>query len=205
MKYEYEILDKNSCYQGFFHLERYRLRHTLFAGGWSEPVVRELLQKGHAAAVLPYDPGKDSVVLVEQFRIGALENPGGAWLLELVAGFIEDGETAEDVVRREAMEESGCMVLDLLPICKYLVSPGGSSETIHLFCGRVEAPDTGGIHGIEEEGEDIRTHVMSLDEALRLLQQGRIDSASPIIALQWLQQHRAEVRARWCNAEASKG
>ena len=103
------ILDKTVCYDGFFRIERYRLRHQLFRGGWSREITRELFERGHAAAVLPYDPLLDAVVLIEQFRIGALETPGDPWLLEIVAGVIDKpDETPEDVVRREAVEEANC-------------------------------------------------------------------------------------------------
>lgn len=197
MDYKVEIVQKETCYQGFFRLERYRLRHSLFRGGWSPELARELLERGHAAAVLLYDPDRDSVVLIEQFRIGALDAPGGPWLLEIVAGIIGGDETAADVAHREAMEEAGCRVLDLIPICEYFVSPGGTSERITVYCGRVDAADAGGIHGLAQEGEDIRVHVVPFADALEMLRTGRIDSASPIIALQWLALHREEVRRRW--------
>lgn len=197
MDYGFEILGKEVCYRGFFRLERYRLRHTLFGGGWSGEFTRELLERGHAAAILLYDPERDSVVLIEQFRVGALTAPGGPWLVEIVAGIVDGHETGEDVARREAMEEAGCAVLDLIPICEYLVSPGGTSERIKVYCGRVDATGVGGIHGLAHEGEDIRVHVVPFAEALDMLNAGRIDSASPIIALQWLALHREDVRRRW--------
>lgn len=197
MNYELEILDKEVCYQGFFRLERYRLRHALFGGGWSRELTRELFERGRAVAILLYDPERDCVVLTEQFRIGALSAPGGPWLLEIVAGIVDEQEAGEDVARREAMEEAGCTVLDLIPICEYLVSPGGTSEQIKVYCGRVDASEAGGIRGLAHEGEDIRVHVVPLAEALDMLNAGRIDSASPIIALQWLALHREDVRGRW--------
>jgi len=194
---QYEITAREAAYRGYFRMERYRLRHTLFEGGWSGEITRELFERGHAAAVLPYDPARDQVVLIEQFRIGALEWKHGPWLTEIVAGMIEAGETAEAVVRREAREEAGAELLDLVHICDYLVSPGGTSETISLFCGRVDAAPLGGVHGLEEEHEDIRVHVVSVDEALARLAAGTIDSASPIIALQWLALNREALRERW--------
>ncbi|MCL4316189.1 MAG: ADP-ribose diphosphatase [Gammaproteobacteria bacterium] len=202
MTRHYEIIQREVCYQGFFRLERYRLRHDLFSGGSSRVLTRELLERGHAAAVLPYDPERDAVVLIEQFRIGALDDAHGPWLLEIVAGMMEEGESAEDLARREAVEEAGCIIQELLPVCDYLVSPGGASERIHLFCGRVDSRHAGGVHGIHEEGEDILAHVVSFAEAMRWLEQGRIRSASPIIALQWLALHRDELRQRWLGASA---
>ncbi len=193
-----ELVEQQVCYQGFFRMEHYRLRHRLYDGGMSRLLSRELFERGHAAAVLPYDPLLDRIVLLEQFRIGALDMPGGPWLLEIVAGIIEDGESPADVVRRETQEEAGCALLALEPICDYLVSPGGTSERISLFCGRVDASAAGGIHGLAAEGEDIRVGSVSFDEALALLHAGRINSASPIIALQWLQLHRERLRRQWC-------
>jgi ADP-ribose pyrophosphatase len=195
---QYEILETVTGYDGFFRILRYRLRHRLFRGGWSRVLTRELFERGHAAAMLPYDPETDQVVLTEQFRIGALQAPGGPWLLEIVAGIIEAGETPEAVVRRETMEEIGCAVGDLMSICDYHVSPGGTSERIHLFCGRVNASRAGGVHGLADEGEDIRAVVISADDAIAHMQAGKIVSAAPIIALQWLAMNRASLRQQWC-------
>lgn len=192
-----EILERTTCFQGFFRMERYRLRHRLFSGGWSPVLLRELFERGHAAAVLPYDPVLDQVVLIEQFRVGALSAPGGPWLLEIVAGVIDHGETAEEVVRREALEEADCPIEVLVPICDYLVSPGGTSERISLFCGKVDSSRAGGVHGLAEEGEDIRVLVAPFAVALEHVRTGKINSASAIIALQWLALNRGEVRQCW--------
>jgi len=192
-----EIIDKTTCYQGFFRIDRYRLRHRLFSGEWGQPITRELFERGHAAAVLPYDPIRDEVILIEQFRIGALEAPGGPWLMEIVAGIIEPGETAESVVERESIEEADCIITDLIPLYDYLVSPGGMSERIALFCGRVDTTHAGGIHGATDEGEDIKVHVVSRETALDYLKTGRINSASAIIALQWLALNRENVVKQW--------
>ena len=199
MNHRFEIIDQSVGYSGFFRLEQYRLRHELFAGGWSADISRECLERGHAVAVLLYDPDSDRVVLLEQFRVGALEFPGGPWLLEIVAGIMDDpDETTEDVARRETDEEAGCALLDLIPVCHYLVSPGGTSESITLFCGRVDASTIKDqVRGITAEHEDIRLHVVSRTEALALLQTGRINSAAPIIALQWLELNRAMLLERW--------
>jgi ADP-ribose pyrophosphatase len=192
-----EIFEKTICYQGFFRMDRYRLRHRLFNGAWSRPLVREVFERGHAAAVLPYDPMHDQVVLVEQFRIGALEAADDPWLLEIVAGMIDPGETPEGVVQREAVEESGCIIQEVVPIYEYLVSPGGTSERLTLFCGKVDASRVGGIHGAADEDEDIRVVVLSAADAFAQLQAGRIKAAAPIIALQWLMLNREQLRHRW--------
>lgn len=192
-----EVIAREIVYRGFFQLERYTLRHRLYAGGMSGVLVRELLERGHAAAVLPYDPVRDEVVLIEQFRIGALELPEGAWLREVVAGVIEPGETAEDVVRREAREEAGCEIQQLEFITRFLVSPGGSSEQITLFCGKVDSRRAGGLFGIAAEHEDIRATAVPSAEAMDLLHQGGIPSATPLIALQWLAANRERLREEW--------
>ena len=193
-----EILEKKLCHQGFFTMERYLLRHRLFNGGWSKPIVRELMERGHADVVLPYDPVSDQVVMIEQFRIGAISAPTGPWLLEIVAGIIELNEPAEQVVKREAVEEAGCAIHELIPLFDYLVSPGGTSERIALYCGRVDIRHiVGDFYGIEAEGEDIKVHVMPFAEALSLLNTGKIAAASAIIALQWLALNRDYVRSCW--------
>ena len=198
LKPDIEILDRVVCYEGYFRLERYKLRHRLFAGGWSDEIVREVFHRGDGAAVLLYDPDRDQLAFIEQFRIGALNAPGGAWITEVVAGAMQADEEPEDVVYREALEEANCRVEALIPICSYLVSPGGATERIHLYCGRVDASRAGGIHGLAEEGEDIRVIVMSYDEALEELHTGRLNSAAPVIAIQWLRLNRDHVRAQWC-------
>jgi ADP-ribose pyrophosphatase len=197
MTKDFVVVEKNVCYQGFFRLEKYHLRHRLFSGEWSALLTREMFERGHAAAVLPYDPVRDEIVMIEQFRPGAIDAPGGPWLMEIVAGMIETGETAEAVVKRESIEESGCIVTDLIPLYDFLVSPGGTTERIALFCGRVNAAVANGIHGASEEGEDIKVHVVSFDTAMALLKSQKITAASAIIALQWLALNRDDVRARW--------
>ncbi len=192
-----DVVERSVRFQGFFSVEKYRLRHSLFGGGMSEVMSRELFQRGRAVAVLPFDPVLNRVVLIEQFRIGAIHDPQGAWLTEIVAGMISDGEAPEDVAHREAVEESGCEVTALLPICSYYPSPGACSETIKLYCGKVDAGIAGGVHGLDYEHEDIRVLTVGLDEALAWLETGRINSAAPIISLQWLAANKANVIGAW--------
>lgn len=197
MSNQVEILDRETCFQGFFRIDRYTLRHGLFEGGLSRPITRELFERGHSVAVLPYDAAMDAVVLVEQFRVGALDAPGGQWLMETVAGMLDPGHTPEEVARKEMLEEAGAEPLELMPICEYLVSPGGCSERVRLFCARVEAEGLGGIHGRDDEGEDIRVHVIPFEQAMDMLNNGVINSAMPIIALQWLALNRERLRDLW--------
>ncbi len=197
MDYELNIIDKEILTDGFLPVARYRLRHSLFAGGNSGELVRERVEGYQAASLLPYDPVRDEVVLVEQFRIGALEDAAGAWILEVVGGIIEGSDRPEQVARRESMEEAGCRVDELIPICQFMVSPGTSSERIHLFCGRVDSSKAEGIHGLEHEGEDIRVVAMPAGEAIQDISTGRINSTASIIALQWLALNRDDLRRRW--------
>lgn len=192
-----DIVSCETCFQGFFRINRYRLRHKLFAGGWSNVIQREMFERGHAAAVLPYDPVRDQIVLLEQFRLGAYETKHNPWLLELVAGIIEDGEEPADVVQREAGEESGLTLARADFALSYMVSPGGTTERIHLFVGQVDASKAQGLHGLHEEGEDIRLHVVSRQQAYEWVDSGRIDNATTVIALQWLELHRQELLQRW--------
>jgi ADP-ribose pyrophosphatase len=196
-KKDIEIIEKITCYEGFFKLSRYRLRHSLFAGGWSKELLREVLERGHAAAVLPYDPVLDEVVMIEQFRPGAIGYKDGAWLWEIVAGILEPNETPDKVVYREAVEEMGCPVSDIIPLGEFFMSPGSTTETTALFCGRVDATQAVGIHGVSSENEDIQVHVVPFVTALEMLDAGKIRFVPAVIALQWLVLHKDEVKARW--------
>ena len=191
------VVKREELYRGFMKIARYRLSHQLHRGGWSPEIVRERVEGLRAASVLLYDPGLDAVVLVEQFRIWALEAGTGAWLLETVGGYVPPGESSADVARREALEETGCDVAELEHVCDFYVSPGYSTEQISLFCGHVDAASAGGVHGLPEEGEDILVRVFSADEAIAGLSGGMANSTSLIIGLQWLALHRSELRLRW--------
>jgi ADP-ribose pyrophosphatase len=197
MKYAVDIIDREPCFDGFLRLVRYRLRHSLFSGGWSPIIERERIEDLNSAAALLYDAARDQVVMVEQFRIGALEQGRGAWTLEPVGGVLKAGEDAGEVVRREAMEEAGCEILDLASIGAYHVSPGTSADRIRLFCGRVDAALAGGIHGLREEGEDTRVIVIDAEQAIGHLCSGKIDTSSAIIAIQWLAMNRDRLRVEW--------
>jgi ADP-ribose pyrophosphatase len=197
MDKKFIILNKEVIYQGFFRVESYRLKHTLFGGGWSAEITRELFRRGSCVAVLLYDPIADKVVLIEQFRTGAILNSEQAWLIEIVAGAIECGESAEEVAVRESMEEAGCEILQLMVINEFYTTPGGSSEWITLFCGKVNSTEVGGIHGLDHEDEDIFVRTVDFDEAYRMLVNGEINSAIPIIAIQWLALNREKLRLDW--------
>lgn len=192
-----EVIERRSAYRGYGGIDLYRLRHRRHDGGWSPTLSREVYHRGHVAAVLPYDPIADRVVLLEQFRVGAFVAGAPAWQIEIVAGMIDREETPEAVARREAIEEAGCDVTELWPIQRYLVSPGAITETVELYLGRVDSRNVGGIHGLAAEGEDIKVSTAAVDELPVLLAGGKIGNAMTLIALQWLLLHREDVRAKW--------
>lgn len=192
------IINKQEIvYQGHFCLYKFTLKHRLFNGAWSKEISREVLERGKAAGVLLYDPDRHQFVLIEQFRPGTLGYTSNPWLLELVAGIIDPGEKALEVAIRETQEEAGLIPLHIIPICEYWVSPGGTSEKITLFCARVDASNAGGIHGLAEEGEDIRVLVYDVEEIYRMLEKGEISNAPILIALQWFKLNEANVRKQF--------
>lgn len=195
----FKVIKEETVFKDFFSVKKYTLQHTLYKGGWSNSMTREVFHRGNCVAVLLYDPQLDEVVVIEQFRAGAVLLPKqeDAWLLEIVAGAMEFGESADDVARREAIEESGCEILDLIKINEFFTSPGATSECLTLFCGRINASRVGGIHGLEHEDEDIKVTSLKFDDVYALLEQGRIISAIPIIAIQWLYIHRDKLRQQW--------
>jgi ADP-ribose pyrophosphatase len=198
MAKDYEILDRETVWRGFFQLDRLTLRHDSFHGGWCEPIVRERLERLAAVSVLLFDPVRDELVLVEQFRAGLVGQVDRPWCLETVSGFCDkDHESNEEVARREVVEETGCELLELTQIGSFFVSPGFSVETITLFCGRVDAAKADGVHGLADEGEEIRVVVMAREAATAELF-GRVNSTSLLIALQWLEANRERLIEEWC-------
>jgi len=198
-----EILSKRELFQGYFRLEGYRLRYRLYSGGWSQEMQREIFERGHAAGVLPYDPALDAVVLIEQFRLAAFLAGMTPWQKEVVAGIIEEGEPPAAVALREAEEEAGCRLQDILLIQRYLATGGASTETVWLYCGRVDASGLGGLHGLDHEHEDILARVVPAEEAFALLDEGKLENAPVIIALQWLRHHRARLREAWATPKSA--
>ena len=188
---------RETVFQGFFRRDKLWVRHPRLDGRQMRVFTRELFVRGDATCVLPYDPERDEVVLLEQFRLGVLGRNQSPWLLELVAGMNEQGESSEDVAQREGQEEAGLSFSKLEKICDYLVSPGGTTEMIHLYCGRISTESAGGLYGVEHEHEDIRAHVFSARDAIAMIYDGRVNNAAAIIALQWLQLNRSRLREGW--------
>lgn len=186
---EWKILKREKSFSGFFNLFSYRIEHALFNGG-TGVIDREVLHRGHAAAVMPYDPATDSVLLIEQFRAGAMHTESNPWLLEFIAGMVEAGEHSSEVVRREAREEAGIELGDVKFINTYFPSPGGSAETIDLYWATADLSDAGGVFGLATEGEDIRSKVYTFDAAMKLLDDGVINNSVTMLLLLWFYRNR---------------
>jgi len=197
----FEILERHRIYEGFYRFERLTVRHERFAGGWTPPLGRERLVQPDAVAVLPYDPRRDLVVLIEQFRVGALEAAEGPWLLEAVAGIVEPGETPEQVARRELVEEAGLVAGRLEHAGAYRSSPGGTTERVEVFVAEVEAPETPGVFGRADEHEDIRTRPMPAPEAFERRRRGEIVAATAVVPLLYLEARRPALRRLWAAIE----
>jgi ADP-ribose pyrophosphatase len=196
-KNDYEIVKRELLYEGFFRLANYHVRHRKFNGEWSNVFTREIHERPPAAGVLPYDPNLDKVVLIEQFRAGACGSEQSPWLFEVVAGIYDETEKPNEVALREAEEEAGAKILNLELICDYFVSPGETTEYLHLYCGKVNADTISGIHGLPQENEDIRAFTLTRQEAFQLVKDGKIKTAPVIIALQWLQLNYQWLRELW--------
>jgi len=192
-----EILEREEVFHGYFRVDRYRLRHRLFDGGWSPPMGREVFERGHSVAVLLYDPVAEKIVVIEQFRAGALAAGMDPWLIESVAGIIDEGEEPEEVARREAIEETGCALGRVEAIGRFIYSPGACSEVCRLFIGEVDSATAAGVHGLADEHEDIKTHVIPVETALGWLDAGAISNAVLLIAVSWLARNHDALRKRW--------
>lgn len=191
-----QIIRREEMYKRFFRVEKIFLKHKLFNGGWSKEIGREIFIRGDAVAVLLYDPILDAVGMVEQFRVGAMNEPQGPWLYEVVAGMIEEGETPEAVAYRELLEEANVKPYRMEYICNYLSSPGGCDEKLHLFCGLCDLSQAGGVYGLPDESEDIRVHVFPAKQVLDNLLSGSFNNAAALICLQWLQINHARLKAQ---------
>lgn len=189
--------NRETNFSGYFSVETVTLRHRLFAGGWSSSIRRELFQRGDAVGVLPWNPHTDEVVLIEQFRVGAMRDADNPWMLELIAGIVESGESDSSVAHREAEEEAGCELHRLEPIATFFPSAGACSEQIRLFIGETTGADHGSVKGLAGEHEDILVHQIARSEALAMLSRGEINNGHTLIALQWLALNGERLRANW--------
>lgn len=181
----FEVLERREVWRGFFRAEELRIRHERFSGGEVE-CARELWIQRRAIAVLPYDPRTDRVLLVEQFRTGAIDAPEGPWVMEAIAGMVDGADGLEETARRESMEEAGLAMAELEEVAVFMSSPGCTTERVHVFLGLTDLPETGAVFGLAHEHEDILTHVMGFDEAMAGLAARRILGVTALIGLQAL-------------------
>lgn len=197
-----EIIERTTLHQDWMRVDRFRLRHRRFAGGWTGALDREILVRGEIAVVLPYDPKRDEIVLVEQFRLPTFVGGGDAWQIEPVAGMVDPGEDSPTAACRELAEEAGLSCTALAKACRYFPSPGGNTQVMDFYIARVDAAEAGGLFGMELEDEDIQVHVLPVERALELLDAGRFQGGPTLIALLWLARHRERLRAEWLQGEA---
>ncbi|MGB0835483.1 MAG: NUDIX domain-containing protein [Psychrobium sp.] len=198
-KNDVNVVKKEVVFQGYFRMLKYYFTHALFGGGTSEIVERELFERDTAVAVIPYDPVRDQIVMVEQIRVGAFEHDVNPWMVELVAGMIEEGEEADEVAKRELFEETGLECQRLEKLFSYLVSPGGTSERIDLYIAHVDASKAAAIAGLESESEDIRTLVMDVNCALEQLSKAKFQNGVTIVGLQWLALNHQKMKDKWAS------
>ncbi|MGJ3494504.1 NUDIX domain-containing protein [Piscirickettsia salmonis] len=186
-----QIITEKTCYSGFLPIQKYQLNHATFNGTTLKSVEREVMVRRNAVAAIVYDPHEKLVVLLEQFRAGAINDAQTPWLLEIIAGLVEAGENNEDVARREIHEEAGLTnIKNLHLIQSFYTSPGSSSEHVYLFAAtaKLKGQTKEAIYGLDSEQEDIKRHIISFNDCFKLLQQGAISNSIAIIAIQWLQQ-----------------
>jgi ADP-ribose pyrophosphatase len=196
-----EIAETRTAFERFVRIDVVRFRHRRFSGEWSVPQTHDVMRRGPAVAIVLYDPDRDRVVLVEQFRVTALMAGASPWQIEVVAGLIDSDETPEMVAIRETREETGLAIIgEVIPIQRFMPSSGSSDVTVFLFCARVDSTSAAGVHGLAEEGEDIRVVVKTTAEVEALLDAGTIENGHSLVGLYWLLRHRADLRRLWLSA-----
>lgn len=195
---DFLIKARDNLYRGFFSIDRYNLKHKLFNGNWSRNFQRDVFERGDAVILMPYDPVADKVILIEQFRIGAIRSNSEPWQLEFIGGMFDQDESAIDVAVREAKEEADLAIEpeQIVHMMDFLTSPGGTSEKLFLYMALFDSGDVidGTIAGLDAEHEDILVHLLPREEALYLLSAGKIGNASTIIGLQWLAMNHQKYR-----------
>jgi len=183
---------------GFFAMEVLSLRHRRFDGAISETIRREVFVSCDAVTVLPYDPVRDRVLLIEQFRVGPLRRGDPLpWQLEAIAGRIDPGETPEASARREAAEEAGLTLGRLIKVAEYYPSPGAMTEYIYSFVAICDLPDgVAGVFGKPEEGEDIQGHLLAFDALMAAVAGGEVANATLLLTALWLARERGALRGQ---------
>jgi ADP-ribose pyrophosphatase len=197
MKMKVEILSKTRAYDGFFKIDKYVLQREKFDGSNSGDVHLEIFERGHAVAVLPYDPVTDKVLLIRAFLIGSHLNGLNSYPLQVVAGGVKEGEDGIAVAIREAEEEAGCKISHAIPAQHFLPSPGGTSERVETYVALADLSNAGGVFGLEEENEDIRAEIYSADDAIAMMDAGEIQSGLAVVVLSWFARNREKVRGEF--------
>ena len=189
-KNELKIHNRENLYHGFIQVEKVSLTHRLFnQTSYTTVIQRELIHRKEAAGVLIYDDEQQKFALIEQFRVGAIDDIDSPWQLEIIAGVLDGDESPESCIRREALEESGCEVDALEHLFTFYPSAGACSELFHLYSAKAKLPLEGGVFGMPDEGENIQLHLIEYKDLNTLLTNGRLRNAPVIMALQWLKQH----------------
>lgn len=184
------IESREFLFRGFIQVEKVNLTHRLFNRSEYSPIIqRELIHRPEAAGVLLYNNQQQRFALIEQFRVGALNDSESAWQLEIIAGVLDGNESPETCIRRESLEESGCEINELQHLFSFYPSAGACAEFFHLYAAEVDLPSNGGIFGVSDEGEDIQLHLFNYAEITMLFKNNRLKNAPVIMALQWLSQH----------------
>ena len=185
MSVKFKILKKKNLYNGFFKMNEVTLKYKKYDGSWTNKIKRELFGGAKVSAVLPYDPIKNEIVLIQQFRPGTISKNDNNYLDEIVAGIIDPGETPEETAIRECYEETGCKIKKLTPIQGYFPAPGSSESYYYLYLGEIKTISETRIMGLESENEDIFVKSYKIDEVRSKMNDGKILNGLTLIALQW--------------------
>ena len=188
--HDVEIQSQEYAFKGFVQVEKVSLRHRLFNQAEYTPVIhRELIRRKEAAGVLIYNDQQQKFALIEQFRVGAIDDEISPWQLEIIAGVLDGDESPESCIRRESIEESGCELNQIKHLFSFYPSAGACDEIFHLYVAQAALPAEGGVFGMPDEGENIQLHIIDYSDLSLLLKSNRLKNAPVIMALQWLQQH----------------
>ena len=185
MNSKYKIIDSKLLHKGFFDLKQLNLIHKKHDGSWSSEIKREVFGGAHVSTVLPYDPIKKKIILLQQFRPGIIKRKHNPIILEIVAGMIDEGEAPSDAAKRECLEETGCLVNKLIEIYSYYPAPGSSESFYHFFLAEVKSFEGEKIFGQKNENEDILVKSYSIKEIKNLMKKKKIVNAATLLALQW--------------------
>jgi len=189
---EWRIESRERVYDGFYQIDKLDLSHELHAGGRTPTFERELFVRGNVIGLLVWDRVRDEVVLIEQFRPGAMHRPTDPWLVEVIAGMIDTEEAPVEVAVREAREEAGLELSAerLRLVSRYLASPGCSTEEVFVYLAETDLSGVGGRFGLAQESEDILVRTVPADDAIAMIDTGEVCNALSLIALQWFALYR---------------